>query len=103
VTPPDCCLTVIVPTTLEDDLVDCLLEHPEWVAGFVIERVEGTGQTFALTGLRERVRGRAPRFMVQVVMAREDAERLIAVLRAAFPTPDAAYWITPVLAFGRLG
>jgi hypothetical protein len=94
---------VIVPTALEDELVDCLLEHPEWVGGFVIERVEGTGRSFALTGLRERVRGRAPRVQVQVVMARDDADRLVDALRSAFPTPHAAYWITPVLAFGRLG
>ena len=98
----DCCLTIVLPQPLEEDLVDHVLEHPDWVSGFVIGRMEGSGQSLPLRGLAERVRGRSPRVQLQVVMARAEARELIETLKAAFPSAEVAYWLTPVLEFGRL-
>ena len=98
----DCCLTIVLPEPLEEDLVDYMLEHPDWVSGFVIGRMEGTGQSVSLQGLSELVRGRSPRVQLQVVMAREEARQLIASLKSEFHSPEVAYWLTPVLEFGRL-
>jgi len=98
----DCCLTIVLPQPLEEDLVDYMLEHPDWVSGFVIGRMEGTGQSVPLQGLSELVRGRSPRVQLQVVMARDEARQLIESLKSAFPSPEVAYWVTPVLEFGRL-
>lgn len=97
----DCCLTLVLPRALEEELVDHLLEHPEWAPGFVIAQVEGSGRTVPLSGVAERVRGRSARVQVQAVMNRADADALVDDLRRALPSAEVAYWIQPVLQFGR--
>ena len=97
----DCCLTLVIPASLEEDFVDQMLGHPEWVSGFVIGRAEGAGQSVPLSGAAERVRGRSGRAHLQVVLAHDAARALVAALKAAFPIPEVAYWITPVTEFGR--
>ncbi len=101
-TPVDSCLTLVLPAALEEDMVDHMLAHPQWVTGFSIVRVDGAGRNVRLAGAAELVRGRSARVQLQVVLAREHADALVASLRAAFPLPDVVFWITPVLAFGRL-
>lgn len=99
--PRDCCLIIVFPKALEEELVDHLLEHPEWVTGFVIGQLEGTGQTVPLHGVAELVRGRSPRVQVQVVINREDAQALVAHFKESLPSKEVAYWTMPVLEFGR--
>jgi Protein of unknown function (DUF3240) len=50
----------------------------------------------------EKVQGRARRVFVQVVMQQQQVPTLIGVLAAALPSPDVAYWVTPLTQFGRL-
>jgi hypothetical protein len=97
----DTLLTIVFPRSLEEELIDHLLEHPEWVRGFTISQVEGKGQVIRLSGIAEEVRGRARRVQVQTVLARDDARALIEHLREALPNPEVAYWMAPVLDFGR--
>jgi len=49
----------------------------------------------------ELVRGRSGRLYVQVVINREEAQALVTHLRAALPSAEVAYWLTPVIEFGR--
>jgi len=98
----DCCLTIVLPDGLEEELVDELLGHPDWTGGFVISRAEGSGQTVRLQRAAEQVRGRAPQVVIQTVLNQVDARSLIAHLRETLPAGDVAYWISPVLEFGRL-
>jgi hypothetical protein len=37
-----------------------------------------------------------------IVASAEVCERVVTALREALPTPEAAYWIVPVIGFGRL-
>ena len=83
----DCVLTLVFPVSIEEDLVDHLLEHPEWVTGFTNSRVEGQGQAVRLHGSAEQVRGRSRRVQVQLVMNREDAQALVGHLRETRPIP----------------
>ena len=99
--PRDCCLTISFPKSLEENIVDHLLEHPEWVEAFSTTRMEGHGQAGIATEPAELVRGRAARVHAQIVLNREDAQALLAHLRAALPNPEVAYWLSPVLEFGR--
>jgi len=99
--PRDCVLTLVFPVSLEEDLVDHLLEHPEWVTGFTNTRVEGQGQAVRLHGSAEQVRGRSRRVQVQIVMNREDAQALGAHLKEILPNPEIAYWMVPLIEFGR--
>ena len=97
----DCCLTLMLPKSIEETLVGHLLDHPEWVAGFSTSDVSGHGAAGVAHSAAEQVRGAARRVKVQIVMNREDATALIDDLRVRITNPEVAYWLTPVLEFGR--
>jgi hypothetical protein len=98
----NCCLTLICHKSLEERLVDHLLEHPEWVSGFTLTRIEGGSRKEKLPSMLEQVRGRSQRVQIVTVLNLDDAQQLIAHLKASEPNPEIAYWITPVTEFGRL-
>lgn len=98
----NCCLTLVCHHSLEERLVDHLLEHPEWVHGFSMLNLEGASQKELLSSMIEQVRGRSRRVQIQTVMNLDDAHALIAQLKREENNPEMAYWITPVIEFGRL-
>lgn len=98
----NCCLTLVCHRSLEERLVDHLLEHPQWVRGFSLSRIEGGSQKEKLPSMLEQVRGRSQRVQIITVMNLEDAQALIAHLKREEANPEIAYWITPVIEFGRL-
>jgi len=98
----NCCLTLIFHRSLEERLVDQLLEHPQWVRGFTLTRIEGSSQKEKLPSMLEQVRGRSQRVQIVTVMNHSDANELIAHLKQEEANPEIAYWITPVIEFGRL-
>lgn len=102
-TPPDCLLTLVVPSALEEDLLDLLRGQPHLAPGFTLLLAQGMGAHIHLASSMEQVQGRARRVLVQLVLAQAQIEPLIALLRQALPTPQITYWATPLLAFGRLG
>jgi hypothetical protein len=97
----DCLFTVTLPARLEEEFIDLLLARPEWVDGFSLTHPEGFGGGTRLASAMERVRGRARRATVTVAMDARHVEPLLQELRAAFPTPEIAWWTMPVSAFGR--
>lgn len=98
----DCCLTLVCHKSLEERMVDHLLEHPEWISGFSIYRIEGSSQKERLPSMIEQVRGRSQRVEIRSVMNLQDAQTLIAHLKEEESNSEIAYWITPVIEFGRL-
>ena len=98
----NCCLTLVCHRSLEERLVDHLLEHPRWVRGFSLTRIEGGSQKEKLPSMLEQVRGRSQRVQIISVMNIDDARELIAHLKHLEANPEIAYWITPVIEFGRL-
>ncbi|MDD3885110.1 MAG: DUF3240 family protein [Gallionella sp.] len=98
----NCCLTLVCHKSLEERIVDHLLEHPEWVRGFTLTETEGASQKEHLPTVLEQVRGRSHRRKFLCVMNLEDAHALISHLREEEHNREVAYWITPVLEFGRL-
>jgi hypothetical protein len=52
--------------------------------------------------MREQVRGRSQRVRIDSVMNLDDARALVAHLRIEEANPEIAYWITPVIEYGRL-
>jgi hypothetical protein len=99
----NCCLTLVCHRSLEERLVDHLLEHPEWTRGFSLTRIEGGSQKEKLPSMLEQVRGRSQRVQIVSVMNCDDAQQLIEHLKREESNPEIAYWITPVIEFGRLG
>ncbi|MBI1175722.1 MAG: DUF3240 domain-containing protein [Sideroxydans sp.] len=100
--PLDCCLTLVCHKSLEERLVDHLLEHPEWVNGFSVSHLEGHSQKENLPSILEQVRGRSQRIEIRTVLNRDDAQALIAHLKTEEPNHEIAYWLMPVIEFGRL-
>lgn len=98
----NCCLTLVSHRSLEERLVDHLLEHPEWVSGFSLTHLEGGSQKEKLPSMLEQVRGRSQRVQISSVMNIDDAHALISHLKLEEANPEIAYWITPVTEFGRL-
>lgn len=98
----NCCLTLVCHRSMEERLVSHLLEHPESVHGFVMHQAEGGSQKEKLPSMIEQVRGRSQRVSFQAVMNLEDARTLVAHLKVEESNPEIAYWITPVIDFGRL-
>jgi hypothetical protein len=97
----DCLLTLSCPAEIEEELIDLLREHPEWVSGFTSLAAEGFGSGTKLHSAMEQVRGRSRRRLLQVVMAHENVASLLDVLRAAIPSDEVAWWTVPVNGFGR--
>ncbi|NCN89445.1 MAG: DUF3240 domain-containing protein [Gallionella sp.] len=98
----NCCLTLVCHKSLEERLVDVLLSHPAWVRGFSVKRIEGGSQKEKLPSMLEQVRGRSQRAQIDSVMNLDDARLLIAHLKLNEPNHEIAYWLVPVLEFGRL-
>jgi len=101
--PPDCLLTLAVPQALEEEILDALLALPTLAPGFTVLRGQGIGGHVELTSTMEQVQGRARRVMVQVAMEKTHVQNLIDTLRVALPSPQIAYWVVPLLTFGRFG
>jgi hypothetical protein len=97
----DCLLTLSCPAEVEEELIDLLREHPEWVSGFTSWAAEGFGSGTKLHSAMEQVRGRSRRRLLQVVLAGTHVEQLLGVLRAAIPSDEVAWWTVPVSGFGR--
>lgn len=99
---PDCLLTLVFPPSLEEPVIGLLLEHPEWASRFICFPADGHGQAMPLSASAELVRGRAPRLVVQLIVARRDVHALLAELRRSVASPDVAYWLVELGASGRL-
>ncbi|MFZ5483402.1 MAG: DUF3240 family protein [Pseudomonadota bacterium] len=95
-------LTLAAPRHLEDELIEQFLTHPDWAEGFTLLKAEGYSRHHESLSVQERVRGRAQRVAVQIVLAADKAEALLGHLKTCFPKRDVAWWTTPVLDFGRL-
>lgn len=100
---PDCLLTLAVPAALEEEVLDLLHTLPHIVPGFTLVPAQGMGAHIHLASAMEQVQGRARRVLVQLALAQTQVPVLIDALRQAFSTPQIAYWVVPLLAFGRLG
>lgn len=95
-------LTLVVPHAVEDAVLDLLLAHPEMVGGFTTTQGEGHGAAVALLSAAEQVRGSARRTTVRLVVPPATAEDLVELLRQNLAGAHLFYWITPILAAGRI-
>ncbi len=98
----NCYLTLVCHRSLEERLLDHLIAHPEWVYGFSVSQMEGGSQKEILHSMIEQVRGRSQRIKIQTVMNLDDAHALIKHLKSKEANSEIAYWIMPVIEFGKL-
>ncbi|MEP7313161.1 MAG: DUF3240 family protein [Pseudomonadota bacterium] len=97
----NCLLTISCPAGLEEEFIDLLREHPQWVSGFTTLPAEGFGAGTRLHTSIEQVRGRSRRRLLQVLMVGDHLVPLIDALRTRIPSDEVAWWTLPVAGFGR--
>lgn len=98
----DAMLTLAIPVTLEEEILDFLMLHPQWASGFSIIDAQGMGHGASLLSTMEKVQGRCKRKLVFIVGRDPDLHLLLQALGQEIRNHDVAYWITAVSAFGRL-
>lgn len=96
----DACLRLNLPFELEEQLIDHLLQHPEWVGPFAAHGVDGHGTPGSIASGADEVRGCARRVAFEILMRTEHVPALIAHLRADLPGADVSWWLGPVLDSG---
>lgn len=98
----DTLLTLTLPAALEDDVLDFLLDHPDWAGGYTVTDAHGMGRGMRLSSTMEQVQGR--RRSRQVAIAGEGAQlrQLLAALAQQIPSSEVSYWLLPMTQFGRL-
>lgn len=95
-------LTIVCPAVVEIALIECLDALEPALPGYTILAGEGRGQNMDLPSAAERVRGAMRVFTVQMILPEADIPRILEAVRTACPRPNIAYWVEPVLDFGRL-
>ncbi|OIJ39840.1 MULTISPECIES: DUF3240 family protein [Massilia] len=98
----DTLLTLAIPVGLEEDIIDFLLLHPKWAGGFTILGAQGAGQGARLQSPMELVQGRSARKLILIGGLRTELDSLLAALAADIPSPEVSYWMSPIIASGRL-
>ena len=98
----DTLLTLAIPAGLEEDILDFLLLHPTWASGFTIIAAQGMGQGARLQSTMELVQGRSARKLVLIPGVLAALHQLLDALSLEMPSPEVAYWMSPLLASGRL-
>ena len=93
-------LMVIAPPSLEEMLVDALLQQTQ-ISGFTSSKVNGHGSEHAENGAQlsivEQVTGRQQRIQFMMHASVEDLKNLTLALKARFKNADIHYILLPVL------
>jgi hypothetical protein len=98
---PRVCLTVLVPDTLEERVVDWLLSHPDWQVEFSVHRVAARGPLVRLALNDERVQGFAQRVELKLIIERGQLSALLAEVQTLLAGLEGGYWVLPVETFGE--
>lgn len=94
------CLNLVANPELEEALLDQLLLNPNSQV-FVSQSCASHGGHLADFNPLEQVLGRAQAVKVQVFLANEQAQVLIADLRQLFSGTGLRYWLSPLLEEGE--
>jgi hypothetical protein len=93
-------MTLIVLPEFAEALSDWLLLHPD-VSGFTSAQTSGHGSHHEMS-LTEQVAGSRKQRMFWLECNDGQSETLLAALKAAFPSVEMHYWLTPLIASGTV-
>jgi hypothetical protein len=96
---PLVCLTVLVPETQEERVVDWLLAHPDWQIEFSVHRVAARGPLVHLALAEERVQGYASRVELKLIVGRSRLDALVAEVEDLLAGLEGGWWVLPVERF----
>lgn len=95
-TTPQVCLTVLIPSTTEDRLIDWLLAHEAWQIEFSVHPVAARGPLVHLAANEERVQGFGRRTEFKLIVARQRLDTLMQALSHLLRGVDGGFWVLPV-------
>ncbi len=95
-------LKLILPAALKEQILDQLLQHPDWVGPFSLHRVEGHGDPESIASPAEQVRGSASRVQIEILMNASHVQDLLARLRDDLRGSEVFWWLSPVTEAGSL-
>lgn len=93
------CLTLLVPRTVEDRVVDWLLADADWDIEFSVHAVAARGPLVHLAANEERVQGFAHRVEIKLILDRTRLDALRGELSHLLAGVDGGYWVLPVEQF----
>ena len=97
----DCCLTLLCPPMQEERLLDLLLVSVGSEI-FTSAPLSAHGVSTGHLSTSEQVMGRARATQIQVLIATQAKEALLAEIREQFPGIHFRYWVAPVLEMGKI-
>ncbi|MBI5436196.1 MAG: DUF3240 family protein [Nitrosomonadales bacterium] len=95
------CLNLLCPVAVEEKLLDLLLMSPN-VEVFTSAPTAAHGLALGALSQSEQVLGRMLATQVQAVLSEADKDALLKIIQQQFAGVGLRYWITPVIASGRL-
>lgn len=99
---PVCKLTLTAPQDIAAVLADTLDALPEQVRGYTIIEADGRGPNIELLSPIERVRGAMKVAQFVIVLPREAVSEVLDRVAERCQRRQMAFWVEPVLDFGRL-
>ncbi|MDQ7015691.1 MAG: DUF3240 family protein [Gammaproteobacteria bacterium] len=96
-----CLMTLVSSPEVEESLLDWLLGRVE-VSGFSSHKIDGHSRDHMHLSLAEQVSGRRRQVMFHIQLNYAVAETLLQELKESFPGMGVHYWLTPVMAAGRI-
>ena len=94
-------LVLIVPPTLEENMIDWLLAH-ERVAGFSSTVIYGHSSDVTRASVAEQVAGRQKRIQFQIHLHSEDVMPVLRDLHKEFCNSGLHFWRIPLAGAGQL-
>lgn len=91
-----------ISARIRAEFLDHLRLVPQLVSGCTIVDAAGFGAQQHYGSALEKVLGQTHRQLVMIVLAQENVSAVLGHIRQQFTSPDIQYWLTPVLASGRL-
>lgn len=98
----ECLLIIVVTPTIEDDMVDWLLNR-ENLSGFTSTSVNGHSEEHQHLSLAEQVSGRQRQIMFHIHGEETVLSELLTQLQTDFRGSGVHYWMMPVTESGHLG
>lgn len=96
-----CMLTIIIPATLEDVVIDWMLEQSD-IRGFNSSSLYGHGSDETKMSIAERVTGKSQRVMFQTHLTESVAKNILTRLKKEFASKDIHYMMRPLIDAGNL-
>lgn len=99
---PNCCLTLVFPHSLQEKIVDFMLQHQSLTRGFICTQVNGHGPNAVYRTMAEQVRGTVREMQLQTALHEVDAKLVLDDLKKELADANVIYWLTPIISYGSL-